>query len=115
MSFVGSLFSKPETPRPQLELSFTTDEPRKLIIGKTGVGGKFVFHGLSDHNDRNDNKDMTRVIVLAGHRCNRITRIWGDGELVRTTPLVHGVRTVIPAFREGSFFGGDQHLSLIHI
>ena len=106
MSFVGALFAKPDPIAPQLELNFRTDEPRKLIIGKTGVGGKFVFHGLSDHNDRNDNKDMTRVIVLAGHRCNRLTRIWGDGELVRTTPLVHGVRTVIPHFREGS----DQHV-----
>jgi len=106
MSFVGALFNKPEAPRPLLELSFSTDEPRKLIIGKTGIGGKFVFHGLSDHNDRNDNKDMTRVIVLAGHRCNRITRIWGDGELVRSTPLVHGTRTQIPHFREGS----DQHV-----
>ena len=106
MSFVGALFAKPDPVAPQLELNFRTDEPRKLIIGKTGVGGKFVFHALSDDNDRNDNKDMTRVIVLAGHRCNRLTRIWGDGELVRTTPLVHGVRTVIPHFREGS----DQHV-----
>ena len=87
MSFVGALFAKPDPVAPQLELNFSTDEPRKLIIGKTGVGGKFAFHGLSDDNDRNDNKDMTRVIVLAGHRCNRLTRIWGDGELVHTCLL----------------------------
>ena len=101
MSFIGSLFKQPEQTGGELQLNFSTNESRRLIIGKAGTAGKFVWHGLSDI-DRGDNRELTRVIVLAGHRCNRLTRVWGDGELQVETNFQHGVRRAMSGFREGS-------------
>lgn len=104
MSFIGRLFAPGanQEPRP-LRLSTRTDEPRNLIIGRAATAGAFVFHGLSDSNGRptrTDNEFLHQVIVLAGHRCQGVARVWADGELVRSS-LVHGQRTEIPAYRDG--------------
>lgn len=105
MAFVGRLFGAGRRPEPQpLRLSLRTDEARKLIIGRAGTAGAFGFHGVSPRPaifDRNNNDFLHQVILLAGHRCNRLTRVWGDGELVMSRPLQHGVETEIPNYRDG--------------
>ena len=101
MSFVGRLFGGPDTEPQPLRLDLRTDNSRTLLVGRSGYAGGFGWHGLSDE-DRfddaragetnlnlggTDNQVLHRVIVLAGHRCNRLTRVWGGGELVRSSPL----------------------------
>ena len=81
MSAVTSLFKKPKIDRPALETGLTANPPRKLVVGKTANGGDFVFKGLSDF-ERRDNRDLSVVMVLAGHQCNRLTRVWVNGQLV---------------------------------
>lgn len=106
MSFVGRIFGFGFKPDAQpLKLNMRVDVPRKLILGKTAHAGDFVFHGLSDQGGKQgegDNGLLHRVIALAGHECSSCTRVWADGDIVRTSPLSHGVRTEIPAFRDGS-------------
>ena len=92
MSFIGALFKKPKAPDNPLQLQLSSNSPRKLLLGKTATAGDFVYHGLS-----NDSRDLTRVIALAGHRCNAVTKIWADGQQVYTGRMQHGVRISLPA------------------
>lgn len=102
MAFVGKLLGLPEPSATPLRMTVSASESRHLILGKTAHAGAMVFQGLSDSKGRlreGDNRVAHRVIVLAGHRVRRLTRFWADGELVRPTPMVHGVRTEITGFR----------------
>lgn len=95
MSFVGALFKKPKVPDNPLTLSLDTNAPRRLILGKTALAGSFNFQGLS-----NSDRDLTRIAVLAGHKCNALTRIWADGQQIYSGRLTPGVRTASTAFRK---------------
>ena len=109
MSFIGALFKKPKAPDNPLTLSLDPNAPRKLILGKTALAGSFAFHGLS-----NSSRDLTRVALLAGHRCNGVTRIWADGQLAFSGRLQHGVRTPLTDFRRFRGLGGftnDLHVT----
>lgn len=105
MSFVGRLLGGGRRPDPQpLRLSLEANEARRMIIGRAGVAGTFGFHGTSPRpsvfNVRN-NDFLHQNILLAGHRCAGVPRIWGNGDLVRSQPLQHGVETEIPEYRDG--------------
>lgn len=101
MSFVTDLFKKPKFDRGELETGLRANPPRKLVIGKTANGGDFTFKGLSDF-ERGDNRDLSVIMVLAGHECNRLTRVWVNGELVHGE-LFNGQRvTIDDYFDKGS-------------
>ena len=97
--FIGSLFGVPDgAGNNPLQLSFRTDASRKLVCGKVAHGGDFAFHGLS----ADDNRNYHRIIILAGHRCRALPRVWADGALLSARNFQHGVRTEIREFRDGS-------------
>ena len=99
MSFVGALFAgKPDIGDNPLKLQLRTNQPRKMVIGRVGTAGDFGFHGL----EGNDNRNLYRVIILAGHRCKAVNRIWAGGDLLTARNLQHGVQTEIREFRDGS-------------
>lgn len=98
MSFVTSLFKKPKAEYGNLETGLTANPPRRLVIGKTANGGDFTFKGLSNF-EAGDNRDLSVVMVLAGHECNRLTRVWVNGELVHGE-LFNGTRTQIDDYND---------------
>lgn len=98
MSFVTSLFKKPKFQRNPLETGLSANPARKLVVGKVANGGDFVFKGLSDF-ERNDNRDLSVIMVLAGHECNRLTRVWVNGEIVHSE-LINGFRTQIDDYND---------------
>lgn len=65
--------------------------PRQLAIGRFITEGSFVAAFTSGPQRTR----LRRIYALADHRIRQLDRVWINGELVRSTPLPHGVRTLI--------------------
>ena len=100
MAFAGAVFGgrRDRGTDVPLQLSLATDEPRKLLVGRTATSGVLGFQGL----ERGDSRQLHMAIILAGHRCRAVPRVWANGELLGQRNLQHGVRHEIPEFRDGS-------------
>lgn len=85
----------------ELNLRIATDVAREMVIGVRPTGGSMVAR-------YSYGKDLTQthfVYQLADHPIVELSQVWGDGRLVRNTPLTHGVRTEITAY---SYSGGPR-------
>ena len=71
--------------------------PREWVLGRFAKTGSFV----AAFTGQQQNKNLMRVYALADHRINKLDRVWINGDLMVSSPLVHGVRTEIPALRSG--------------
>ncbi len=85
----------------ELALRNAADVPREMIIGQRPVAGSVVARYSWGSNLYNANF----VYQLADHRCVELSKVYGDGRVVRDTPLAHGVRTEITAY---SYSGGAR-------
>jgi|GEM_PF-2774004 len=66
-------------------------QPRQLALGRFVTSGSFV----AAFANRANTIYLNRVIAIADHRINQLDRLWVNGDLVRSAPLAHGVRTLI--------------------
>lgn len=64
--------------------------PRQLALGRFVTEGSFV----AAFTNQQQRKALMRVYAIADHRINALDRVWVNGQLVRSTPLVHGQRTL---------------------
>lgn len=80
-----------------INLELNPSAPRRLVIGKRALGGSLVDWYVSGA----DNTKLYLPIYLSEGPCGTITKVFAGGREVFSTPLVHGVRTVIPNFRSG--------------
>mgnify|MGYP003624331519 FL=1 len=78
--------------RAQIELQDEyKPEPRKFALGRFVNSGSFVAaftNGL--HRGH-----LQRIYAIADHRINKLDRLWINGNLVRSSPLIPGVRTLV--------------------
>ena len=65
--------------------------PREWQVGRFETAGSF---GAAFTNQQ-QKKSYMQVIPIADHRIKQLDRIWLNGLLNRTTPLVHGQRTLL--------------------
>jgi hypothetical protein len=80
-----------------IDLQLNSAAPRQLVIGKRMTGGVLVDWYLAGNN----NTKLYLPVYLSEGPCGQVTKVYADGRLVWSTPLVHGVRTTIPDFRSG--------------
>lgn len=64
---------------------------RQLALGRFVTSGSFV----AAFTNQNNRAWWQTVYTIADHRITSLDRIWINGELVRSTPLVHGQRTLL--------------------
>ncbi len=86
-----ALMPKPSLGQQMVGLDFTVREPdatRKIIYGRTRVGGAIVFIDTTDGDQ--DNEYIHMVIALAGHEVDAIEEIYANQERIWN----NGVRTV---------------------
>ena len=98
MAFAGAVFGGRRDNGTEVtsRLSLATDEPRKLIIGTTAHAGALGFQGL----ERGDSRQMHMAIILAGHKCQALRRIWVDGVPLDERNFQHGVRRQSTRFND---------------
>lgn len=65
--------------------------PRQLALGRFVTPGSFVAAFTNQAN----RAWWQTVYALADHRITSLDRVWINGEAVRSTPLVHGQRTLL--------------------
>lgn len=97
---VNSVVRNNSKEKPQgglIDLQLNGSAPRQLVIGKRLVGGVLVDWYLA--GDKNTHIHLP--IYLGEGPCGQVTKVYAGGRLVLNTPLVHGVKTVIPDFRSG--------------
>ena len=85
----------------ELSLRIASDVAREMVIGVRPLAGSMVAR-------YSYGKDVTQasfVYQLADHPCVELTKVYGDGRLVQSSPLAHGVRTEITAY---SYSGGPR-------
>lgn len=81
-----------------LDLTLDAAAPRRLVIGKHVVGGTLVdWYASGDNNTK-----LHMVTYLSEGPCGQVTKVIAGGREVFTTPLVHGVKTPIPEFKDPS-------------
>jgi len=80
-----------------INLELNPSAPRRLVLGKRALGGTLANWFVSG----SDNTRLYLPIYLSEGPCGTITRVFAGGRVVHNTPLVHGVKTVIPTFRSG--------------
>lgn len=85
----------------ELNLRNAADVPREMIIGQRPVAGSVIARYSRGANLYNAHF----VYQLADHPCVELSKVYGDGRLVRSTPLTHGTRTEITAY---SYSGGPR-------
>jgi len=86
-----ALMPKPSLGQQMVGLDFTVREPdatRKIIYGRTRVGGAIVFIDTTDGDE--DNEYIHMVIAFAGHEVDAIEEIYANQERIWN----NGVRTV---------------------
>lgn len=93
--------NKPEPQGQLINLAISPNEPRRLIIGKRMTGGLLVDWMINGSK----NQYLYTVTYLCEGPINRLTKVFSGGREVYSIPLVHGVRTEIPAF---SISGGPR-------
>ena len=82
-------YKKAGTVRFELDEEYTP-YPREMQIGRFVTPGSFIY---ADTNQQ-QRKSLCQVFALADHRIKSLDRIWINGKLERSTPLVHGQRTL---------------------
>lgn len=80
-----------------INLELNPSAPRRLVVGKRAIGGNLVDWYVAGSK----NTKLYLPIYLSEGPCGTVTRVFAGGRVVWDTPLVHGVRTVIPGFRSG--------------
>ena len=78
-----ALMPKPSMGQQMVGLDFTVREPdatRKMIYGRTRVGGAVVFIDTTDGDE--DNEYIHMVIAMAGHEIDAFEKIYFNNELV---------------------------------
>jgi hypothetical protein len=85
----------------ELQLRIDPDMPREMLIGERIVAGSMVARYSRGSNLYNAHF----VYQLADHPCVELSRVYGDGRVVQSTPLTHGTRTEITAY---SYSGGAR-------
>ena len=86
-----ALISKPSLGQQMAGLEFSVREPdatRKMIYGRTKVGGSIVFIDTTDGDE--DNEYIHMVIAFAGHEVDAFEEIYANQERIWN----NGVRTV---------------------
>lgn len=78
-----------------IKLTLDPSAQRRLIVGRRMTGGILVDWFVGPPN----NTKLYMPIYLSEGPCGQITRVFDNGRQVFNTPLVHGVRTEIPAYR----------------
>ena len=101
-----ALMPKPSIGQQLTGMDFTVREPdatRKIIYGKTKVGGAIVFIDTTDGDE--DNEYIHMVLAFAGHEIDGFEELYADQDRIWN----NGVRTVSwqPYF-EAYFYNGDQ-------
>lgn len=89
--------SKPEVRGSSMTMSLDPCAPRRLWIGKQVSGGQLVDWLLYGEK----NSRVLMPVYLSEGPFGRITKVYGGGRVVHETPLVHGVKTEITAYRSG--------------
>ncbi len=92
---------KPAPMGATLQLRVAADVPREMYLGIFPTAGSMVARYSRGSNLYNAHF----VYQLADHPCVEIQNIYGDGRLIQSTPLAHGVRTEITAY---SYSGGAR-------
>lgn len=92
---------KPAPMGATLQLRVAADVPREMFLGIFPTAGSMVARYSRGSNLYNAHF----VYQLADHPCVEIQNIYGDGRLIQSTPLAHGVRTEITAY---SYSGGAR-------
>lgn len=92
---------KPAPSGQELQLRVAADIPREMLIGVRATAGSIVARYSRGSNLYNAHF----AIQLADHPCEELSKVYGDGRLIRNTPLTHGVRTEITAY---SYSGGPR-------
>lgn len=80
-----------------ISLELNPSAPRRLVVGKRAIAGTLVDWYVGGSN----NVKLYMPVYLSEGPCGTITKVWAGGRVVWNTPLVHGVRTVLPGFRSG--------------
>lgn len=96
--------TRPDSARDQgseLDLAIDADFPRQMIIGTRPIAGSLSAH----YANHPSNSNLHLVYTLADHPCTSLLSVYGDGRLVQSSPLAHGVRTEITAY---SYSGGPR-------
>lgn len=89
--------NKPEAQGQLISLAINSAEPRRILVGKRATGGVLVDWYTTGER----NKFLYLVIALCDGPTGPVTRIWGGGRTVYSSPLSHGVQTEIPEYRSG--------------
>jgi len=92
---------KPAPMGQELNLRVAADVPREMYVGIRATGGSMVGRYSRGSNLYNAHF----AIQLADHPCVELSKVYGDGRIVQSTPLSHGVRTEITAY---SYSGGAR-------
>lgn len=85
----------------ELTLRVAADVAREMVVGERPVAGSMVARYSYGQN-------VTQahfVYQLADHPIEELSQVYGDGRLVRSSPLAHGTRTEITAY---SYSGGAR-------
>ena len=97
---LNAVVANQNKPRPQgglINLTINPNEPRRLQVGTRINGGV-----LTDWYIRGPRNQYLYMIVYLGEGpMGRITKVFGGGREVYSTPINHGTRTVIPNYRSG--------------
>lgn len=89
--------SKPKEQGNPITLQLDPSAPRRLQLGQRLNGGLLVDWYLSGTK----NTKLHMPVYLSEGPCGRVLRIFGGGRVVHDTPLVHGVKQEITAYRSG--------------
>ncbi len=97
---LNAVVANQNRPRPQgglINLTINPSEPRRLQVGKRITGGVLTDWYVTGTK----NTHLFLIVYLGEGPMGRITRVYGGGRVVYSTPITHGVRTVIPNYRSG--------------
>ena len=100
MAGINAVVANQNKPRPQgglIRLTVNPDEPRRLQIGKRMNGGVLVDWYVTGSKNQN----LFMVVYLGEGPMGNITKVYGGGRVVYSSPIAHGTRTVIPNYRSG--------------
>lgn len=100
MAGLNAVVAHNNKPRPQgglINLTINPNEPRRLQIGTRINGGVLADWYIQGSK----NQYLYMIVYLGEGPMGRITKVYGGGREVYSTPINHGTRTVIPNYRSG--------------
>jgi len=78
----------------ELFTNIAANGPRQMVVGQRLLGGQEI-----NRFSRGSNlSDALFVVQLADHPITELSKVYADGAVVLDAPLVHGVRTAVPAY-----------------